>query len=124
MAGRIPTAPPHGRTLHRLADPQQSQSPLPRRGQKRSLAASPIRGIEPAPTHHDGPEPHRHHLGHRLTRPSPGVLPAAKSSATLKTAGRPLLSTFGSDFTLPHDDSRRPAPNPLIQQTPRASPPE
>src|ERR1700738_980956 len=114
MAGRIPPTSPHGRTLHRLADPQQSQSPLPRRGQKRSLAAPPSRRPEPAPTHHDGPQPHRHHLGHRLTRPSPGVLPAAKSSAMLQTAGRPLLSTFGPDFTTPHDGSRAPAPNPLI----------
>src|SRR5271156_4978093 len=111
MAGRIPPAPPHGRTLHRLAHAQQPQSPLPRSGQKRSLAAPPSRRPEPAPTHHDGPEPHRHHLGHRLTRPPPGVLPAAKSSATLETAGRPLLSAPGSDFTTPQDGSRRPAPN-------------
>jgi hypothetical protein len=69
LAGRIPPAPPHGRTLHRLAHPQQPQSPLPRSGQERSLAPPPSRRIEPAPTHHDGPEPHRHHLGHRLVPP-------------------------------------------------------
>ena len=69
LTGRIPPAPPHGRTLHRLVYPQQPQSPLPRSGQERSLAAPPSRGIEPAPTHHDGPEPHRHYLGHRPVPP-------------------------------------------------------
>lgn len=65
---------------------------------------------EPASTDHDGPDLHRSHMGHRLDhlhRPCR----APPNHVTLKPAGRPLLSTSGSDFTTPQDGSRRLAPN-------------
>ena len=68
LAGRVPPTPTHGGTLHRLADPRQPQSPLPRRRQQRSMAPSPHRGAEPAPIDHPGPRTHRHELGNRLTQ--------------------------------------------------------
>ena len=43
MASRVPPAPTYDRTLDRVADPQQPQSPLPRRDQKRLLATPPHR---------------------------------------------------------------------------------
>lgn len=81
------------------------------RRQERPLATPPRRCTESAPADHFGRDPHRHHMGLGPTPTPASTLPTAPSSATLEAAGRPLLSTFGSDFTPPHDGSRRPAPN-------------
>src|SRR3954467_5831990 len=87
LAERIPPIPTDGRTDHRLADPREPQSALPRGGEKRSLASSPQRRVEPTPPHQDGPDPYRHHLGRGLRTTSTRGLPPHATDATLNTAG-------------------------------------
>ncbi len=95
---------------HCMADPQQPQSPLPRCRQERSLAAPPSRRAELAPTHHDGPKPHRHHLGHRLNHRQRPCIP---TDAMPRSTRRGDLSCRpqGLTSTTPPRGSRHPAPN-------------
>nr|AJK73842.1 hypothetical protein RC58_01470 [Mycobacterium avium subsp. paratuberculosis] len=51
------------------------------------LAAPPRRSTEPTSAAHHGPDPHRHHLGHRLTRPHTKALPQPPTAATLNNGG-------------------------------------
>jgi Transposase DDE domain/Transposase domain (DUF772) len=48
---------------------------------KRLVAASPRRRDQPPPADHPGPDPHRHHLGHRLTTPRGLARPATRCHA-------------------------------------------
>ncbi|ELP47282.1 hypothetical protein B0173_04096 [Mycobacterium avium subsp. paratuberculosis] len=87
LASRIPPTPAHGGTLNGLAHSRQPQGPLPRNRQKQPLAAPPRRSTEPTSAAHHGPDPHRHHLGHRLTRPHTKALPQPPTAATLNNGG-------------------------------------
>jgi hypothetical protein len=86
MASRIPPTPPHGGTLHRLADPRQQKSPLPRRRPQRPLAPSPRSRCESASNDHLGTDSHRHHMGHRLKTRATG-LACHDTRCHLKLAG-------------------------------------
>ena len=110
LAGRIPPAPAHGRTHHRLADPRQPQTALPRRRQERSLAASPSRRTQPAPADQPGPRPHRRELGYRLTTPAAELESTTDRLQRLTTAGRPPCRPQG--LTSPRANERLEAPRP------------
>jgi Transposase domain (DUF772) len=63
----------------------------------RAAATSPHRRTQPAPPHHDGPDPHRHQLGHRLA-PRPPGLAVTQQRCHAQHGGVTLeLSTLGSD---------------------------
>ena len=88
--------------------------------QERPLAPPPRRRPKPAPTDHAGPDPHRHHLGHRLNPAAHGLATAQhrvpRSNGGVTSICRPpgLASN-----TRQQSASRHPAPTPLIQQAPR-----
>ena len=65
----VPAAPADGGTVHRVADPRQPQSPLPRHQEKRPLVASARCRPEPATATGPWTEPRRRNLGadHRLS---------------------------------------------------------
>ena len=104
--GRLPTAPPHGRTLHRMAHPQQSQTrPLPRRRRQPPLAHHQSRRRQPRAPHQPRRHPQQRRL-HPLKRPRR----AARPNPTGPT-GQPATPT----------PAPSPAATPLAQQSPRSS---
>ncbi len=111
VAGDLPPAPAHGRTLPRLAGRRrQPQGPLPRRHQERRLAAHPHRRPQPAAAAQPRPDPTRRSLGAGLRRrrePTNGPLP-----------GLSLRLTALARIRQPHKrevTSGRPSPGPTIR---------
>lgn len=100
-----------------MVDSRESQSPLPRRRQERSLVTSRHRSTEPTPIDHPGPRPQRHHLG--WPKHSPKALQAPPIDCKTRNGGAISVSTSGSDFTNAATRLETPRPtNPLFRSLP------
>ena len=116
--GRLPPAPPHGRTLHRVAHPQQGQTrPLPRRRRQPPLAHHQSCRRQPHAPHQPRPHPQQRrihpvsprgnaarpgpHRPQHPTSPNPADRPRSTDPAdpTRHRLPRQLLSTLlGEDI--------------------------
>ena len=88
---RLPAAPAHGRTLHRLAHPRQPPRPLPRRRPRTTPGSTPASPPQPAPAAQ--PRPHA-----PTTEPGTGLTagPTTPRSPPRRACERAIAGTASS----------------------------